>query len=69
MDHLAQGELRASSAAQYKSDIRNHLSGYVIIEAADIDAAAAMFKDHPHFTIFPGDGVEVMPVLAIPGAP
>jgi hypothetical protein len=49
------------------SDIRNHLAGYVIVEAADVDAAAAMFKDHPHFTIFPGDGVEVMPVLAIPG--
>lgn len=51
------------------ADIRNHMAGYVVIEAADIDAAAAMFKDHPHFTIFPGDGVEVMPVLPVPTAP
>jgi len=50
------------------ADIRNHMAGYVVLEADDIDAAAALFKDHPHFTIFPGDGVEVMPVLAIPGA-
>ena len=51
------------------ADVRNHLAGFTIIEAADIDAAAALFKDHPHFTIFPGDGVEIMPVLPIPGAP
>ena len=31
------------------------------------EAAALMFDQHPHFTIFPGDSVEVMPVLAIPG--
>jgi hypothetical protein len=49
-------------------DISNHLAGYVVIEAASPEAAAGMFKDHPHFTIFPGDGVEIMPVLPIPGA-
>jgi hypothetical protein len=49
-------------------EIRNNLAGYVVIEAASPEAAAGMFKDHPHFSIFPGDGVEVMPVLAIPGA-
>ena len=27
-----------------------------------------MAMDHPHFTIFPGDAVEIMPVLPIPGA-
>jgi len=26
-----------------------------------------MFQNHPHFAIFPGDAVEVMPVLAVPG--
>jgi hypothetical protein len=30
-------------------------------------AAAKLFEGHPHFTIFPGDGVEVMEVLPIPG--
>lgn len=49
------------------ADVRNHLAGYTVIEADDIDAAAALFRDHPHFTIFPGDGVEIMPVLPVPG--
>jgi hypothetical protein len=30
-------------------------------------AAAKLFEGHPHFTIFPGDGVEVMECLPIPG--
>lgn len=48
------------------ADTSNNLSGYVILEADDQDAAARLFEGHPHFTIFPGDGVEVMPVLPIP---
>lgn len=47
-------------------DVRNHLGGYVIVEAADHDAAARMFEGHPQFAIFPGEGVEVMPILPIP---
>jgi hypothetical protein len=50
------------------ADIRNNLAGYVLLEADDHDAAAALFRDHPHFTVFPGDGVEIMPVLPIPGS-
>jgi hypothetical protein len=50
------------------TDISNHIAAYVVVEAADHDAAARMFEGHPHFTIFPGDGVEVMPVLAVPGS-
>lgn len=49
------------------ADTQNHLAGYVVVEADDHDAAARMFEGHPHFTIFPGDGVEVMPLLPIPG--
>jgi hypothetical protein len=26
-----------------------------------------MFENHPHFAIFPGEAVEIMPVLPIPG--
>jgi hypothetical protein len=26
-----------------------------------------MFENHPHFTIFPGDSVEIMECLPIPG--
>jgi hypothetical protein len=49
------------------SDIRNDVSGYVVVQAQDQQAAAEMFVGHPHFTIFPGTGVEVMEVLPIPG--
>jgi len=48
------------------SDIRNNLAGFVIVRAESQDAAARMFLAHPHFTLFPGDGVEVMEVLPIP---
>ena len=48
------------------ADIQNNLGGYVIVEADDHEAAALMFVDHPQFTIFPGEGVEVMPILSIP---
>jgi hypothetical protein len=49
-------------------EVRNHLAGYVILDAPDQEAAVRMFEGHPHFTIFPGEGVEVMPVLPVPGA-
>ncbi len=48
-------------------DIRNLLSGYTVVTAASHEEAASLFKDHPHFTIFPGESVELMPVLPIPG--
>ncbi|MGZ3274066.1 MAG: hypothetical protein ACXU82_07855 [Caulobacteraceae bacterium] len=49
------------------ADSRNNIAAYVVVEAPDQDAAAAMFENHPHFAIFPGDGVDVMPCLPIPG--
>ena len=49
-------------------DASNHLAGFVVVEAESHDDAARMFEGHPHFTIFPGDGVDVMPVMPIPGA-
>ncbi|HWX79994.1 MAG TPA: hypothetical protein VNZ02_07895 [Steroidobacteraceae bacterium] len=55
------------AAAQGVSDTKNNLSGYVIVQAETHDAAARMFERHPHFTIFPGDSVEIMEVLPIPG--
>ena len=50
------------------ADIRNNLAAYTILEAASHEDAAKMFLDHPHFTIFPGDGVEIMECLPMPGA-
>jgi hypothetical protein len=47
-------------------DASNNLAAYVKVRAESQQAAAEMFKDHPHFSIFPGDGVEVMECLPIP---
>jgi hypothetical protein len=51
------------------SDTKNNMVGYVIVLAESHDAAAKMFERHPHFTIFPGDSVEIMECLPIPGQP
>lgn len=48
------------------SDIRNHMGAFAIVRAESQELAAQMFLDHPHFTIFPGDGVEVMEILPVP---
>lgn len=41
----------------------NELTVFVVVRAASHQAAAAMFVDHPHCTIFPCHAVEVMPLL------
>jgi hypothetical protein len=48
------------------TDIKNNLAGYVVVQAESHEAAAKMFEGHPHFTIFPGDSVEIMECLPIP---
>jgi hypothetical protein len=47
-------------------DIRNQMTGFTVVRAASHEAAAKLFENHPHFAIFPGDAVEIMPVLPIP---
>ena len=49
------------------TDTSNTMAGYVIVAAESHEAAAAMFENHPHFAIFPGDSVEVMECLPLPG--
>ena len=49
------------------TDISNQLAAFTVVRADSHEAAAAMFRSHPHFAIFPGDSVEIMPVLPIPG--
>jgi hypothetical protein len=49
------------------ADISNQLGAFTVVRADSHEAAAKMFDKHPHFAIFPGDGVEIMPVLPIPG--
>jgi len=45
---------------------QNDICGYVVVEAESIDAAARLFENHPHFTIFPGDSVDIMPFVTGP---
>jgi hypothetical protein len=49
-------------------DTSNDLGAFTVIRADSQEAAAKLFVNHPHFSIFPGDSVEVMPVMAIPGS-
>jgi DNA/RNA endonuclease YhcR with UshA esterase domain len=48
------------------ADIANEMGAFTVVRAASHEAAAKMFENHPHFTIFPGERVEIMPVLPIP---
>ena len=57
--------LRASPDGVSAHENRN--VAYVIVEAESLQAAAGLFKDHPHFTVMPGDSVEIMECLPTPG--
>jgi hypothetical protein len=49
------------------ADISNEMGAFTVVRAASHEAAAKLFENHPHFTIFPGERVEIMPILPIPG--
>jgi hypothetical protein len=49
------------------SNASNHVAGYVVVQAESQEAAAKLFVGHPHFSIFPGESVEVMEVMPVPG--
>ena len=49
------------------ADISNELGAFTVVRAASHEAAAKLFENHPHFSIFPGERIEIMPVLPIPG--
>jgi hypothetical protein len=49
------------------ADISNEMGAFTVVRAESHEAATRMFENHPHFAIFPGEAVEVMPVLPIPG--
>ncbi|MEO8187990.1 MAG: hypothetical protein ABI580_11575 [Burkholderiaceae bacterium] len=53
-------------SAQGISDTKNEVAGYTIVQAESHEAAAKLFENHPHFTQFPGDSVEVMECLPMP---
>ena len=49
------------------ADVSNEMGAFMVVRADSHEAAAKLFENHPQFTIFPGEAVEVMPVLPIPG--
>ena len=48
------------------ADARNDLVGFTVVQAESAEAAAKMFLDHPNFTVFGGEGVDIMECLPIP---
>ena len=50
------------------ANVVNELTVFVVVRASSHEEAAKMFEGHPHFTIFPCDAVDVMPLLSAPDA-
>jgi hypothetical protein len=48
------------------ADTKNELTAYCIVEAETHEDAAKLFEEHPHFSIFPGDSIEIMECLPMP---
>lgn len=62
------GKTRRVTRDKEVVDSVNPFCGFVIVEAETIDEAANLFRDHPHISVFPGDGVDVMPFLTGPAS-
>lgn len=50
------------------SKTKNLMTAYTVVQAETHEAAAELFKNHPHFSIFPGQSIEIMECLPIPMA-
>ena len=50
------------------ADTRNNMTAYTVVKASSHADAVKMFENHPHFTIFPGESIEVMECLPVPPA-
>jgi hypothetical protein len=48
------------------SDVKNEMAAYIIVQAESHEEAAKMFENHPHFALFPGDAVDIMPCIDMP---
>jgi len=53
-------------SAKGTADIRNNMGAWTLFQADSQESAARMFEKHPHFTLFPGEAVEVMECLPMP---
>ena len=66
VDHGAPLGKTKRTDAQGVAGIKNNMAGYAIVQAESHEAAAKLFEGHPHFTIFPGESVEIMECLPMP---
>ena len=48
-------------------DTSNAMAAYTVVPAESHEAAAKLFENHPHFMIFPGEAIEIMECLPVPG--
>ncbi|MBL8595052.1 MAG: hypothetical protein JNK01_20365 [Devosia sp.] len=55
--------LRVTDAGTAKAV--NELTAFVVVRAPSLEAAARMFENHPHMSIFPCHAVDVMPLLGM----
>lgn len=60
------GPTKRISDAGEVTDMVNLLTVFMVVRADSHEAAARLFDGHPHMSIFPCDGVEVMPALGDP---
>jgi hypothetical protein len=60
------GKTKRADASGIK-DTKNDIAAWTIVQAESHEAAAKLFENHPHFTIFPGEAIEIMECLPIPG--
>lgn len=49
-----------------RTSVRNSVVAYCVVEAADHNAAASMFADHPHVQLISGNSIEVIAGLDLP---
>ena len=47
------------------ADMKNMITGYVIVKAASHEEVARMFEAHPHTAMLPGTWIEVMECLSM----
>ncbi|MES3036783.1 MAG: hypothetical protein V4736_02660 [Bdellovibrionota bacterium] len=66
LDHGAPLGKTKHVSAKGISDTKNRMAAYTIVQAESHEEAAKIFLNHPHFTIFPGDSVEIMECLPMP---
>lgn len=41
-------------------DVPSLMGHFMVVKAESFEAAAQMFLEHPHFHLFPGDGVDIL---------